>query len=401
MRRPIASTLLWCALSLSCQRGDPWAPCRESPVQFSGNAPRCATPACRACEAQLDETWRARTDPAKRTEFRIQFLRASADARDRFVDKRHPDGTFAFEHCTVGTVRGASCAMFSPVCVGFFAQALRSGDTPVAQRIQMNIAVDRACEAPRRALVEQLSSQRVRRQLPNLHLAALAVLAPTADQSERQEEFGRFIRETREPVARAIAVGHLAALAVLAPTADQAERQEEFGRFIRETREPVARAIAEALGAPDTPADLDPVVVRRGLRAYCVDLLAHSAAGIPFACGVPLARLATHPEYPREFGETWDALRAASTGASRGVIDRVLDIVATQATPATAVMQQLDGMAPIAVVEGYRRAVALPGVTPGAAAALRERLDRMGGLVAPAPAAPPVDSASCGGGPAA
>ncbi len=374
MRRPIALATLWCALSLSCQRGDPWTPCHASPVQFSGNAPRCTTPACRACEAQLDETWRARNDPAKRTEFRLQFMRASADARDRFVDKRRPDGPFAFEHCTAGTVRGASCAMFSPVCVGFFARALRSGDTPVARRTQMNIAVDRACEAPRRALIEQLSVCEA-----NLGVAGCA-----------------------DANCRDCMVGHLAALAVLAPTADQTERQEEFERFIRGTREPVARAIAEALGAPDTPADLDPVVVRRGLRAYCVDLLTHSAAGIPFACGVPLARLATHPEYPREFGETWDALRAASAGASRGVVDRVLDIVATQATPAAAVMQQLDAMAPIAVVEGYRRAVGLPGVTPGAAAALRERLDRMGGVVAPTPAAPAaVEAASCGGGPAA
>lgn len=373
MRRPIARNLLWFALALSCQRGDPWAPCRESPVQFSGAAPRCATPACRACEAQLDEVWRARNDPAKRTEFRVHFMRSSADARDRFVEKRRPDGPFTYEHCTAGVERGASCAMFSPTCVGFFARALRSGDTPVAQRTQMNLAVDRACEPPRRALLEQLSACEPYQGADGCTSAG----------------------------CRDCMIGHLAALSLLAPTADQADRAEGFRRFVRETGDPVARAIAEALGAPDTPADLDPVVVRRGLRAYCTDLLAHSAAGIPFACGLPLARLATHPEYPREFGETWEALRSASVGAARGVVDRVLDVVVTQATPAPAVMQQLDAMPPTSVVEGYRRAVGLPSVTPGASAALRERLDRMGGLVAPPAPIPAAGPASCGGGPTA
>lgn len=372
-RPPLAPLFLSCALALSCQRGDPWAPCRESPVQFTGTAPRCATPACRACEAQLDETWRARSDPAKRTEFRVHFMRSSADARDRFVEKRRPDGPYAYEHCTAGVERGASCAMFSPTCVGFFARALRSGDTPVAQRTQMNLAVDRACEPPRRALLEQLGAC-----APDLGAHGCG-----------------------DANCRDCTVGHLAALSLLAPTADQPDRSEGFRRFVRETPQPVARAIAEALGAPDTPADLDPVVVRRGLRAYCTDLLAHSAAGIPFACGLPLARLATHPEYPREFGETWEALRGASIGAARGVVDRVLDVVAAQATPTPAVMQALDAMPPTSVVEGYRRAVGLPSITPGANAALRERLERMGGLVAPPAPAPEAGPASCGSGPAA
>lgn len=372
MRPPLIALLLTSSLSLSCQRADPWAPCRETAVQFSGSAPACTTPACRACEAQLDEVWGARRDPAKRAEFRAHFMRSSADARDRFVAKRRPDGPFAYEHCTAGTVRGASCAMYSPTCVEVFARALRSGETTVPLRTQMNLAVDRACDAPRRELVRQLST--------------------CGDQPGAAG--------CTDSACRDCMVGHLAALSILAPTADQADRAEEFQALIRGTTDPVERAIAEVLGAPDTPVDLDPVVVRRGLRAYCVDLLAHSAAGIPFACHAPLGRLATHPEYAREFAEVWGALHGGSIGAVRGVLDRVLDALAAQATPAPELLQQLDAMRPAFVVEAYRRAAALPSVTPGAAAALRERLDRMGPVVAPAAPAPPPSDAACGGGPA-
>jgi hypothetical protein len=367
--------LLGLGLVVSCTRGDPWAPCRESPVGFSATPPRCATPACLACAAQLDETWRARRDPARRADFRVNFMRASADARDRFVEKTRPDGSFAYEHCTAGVVRGATCAGLSPTCVEVFARALRSGDTPVAQRTQMNLAVDRACDAPRRALVDRLGSCD-----PDLGPAGCATGA-----------------------CRDCTAGHLAALSILAPTADQADRAEAYAGFIRGTPEVVARAIAEALGAPDAPVDLDPVVVRRGLRAYCVDLLGHSAAPLPFSCHAQVALLLTHPEYTREFAETWDALRRAPYPSFAGVFDRVLGVVALQSTPALAVLGQLDRVAPSSAVEGYRRAVSLPGVTPAAAAALRERLDRIGNVAppaaTPAPAAPA--GASGGGGAAA
>jgi hypothetical protein len=53
------------------------------------------------------------------------------------------------------------------------------------------------------------------------------------------------------------------------------------------------------------------------------------------------------------------------------------------------VLQQIDQLPPAAVVDGYRRAVSLPGITPAAAAALRERLDRIGNV----PAAPSTGTA--------
>lgn len=372
MRNPLASSLLLLlGLSVSCKPGDPWAPCRESPVDLSGALPRCATPACLACAAQLDETWRARRDPARRAEFRANFMRSSADARDRFVATTRPDGPFAYEHCTAGTVRGASCAMLSATCVDVFARALRSGETPVARRTQMNLAVDRACEAPRRALVERLKTCR-----PDLGGPGCAT-GPCRD----------------------CTAGHLAALSLLAPAADQGDREEALRGFVRETPEVVARAIAEALGAPDAPVDLDPVVVRRGLRTYCVDLLGHSAGALPFSCHAQASMLLTHPEYTREFAETWEALRRAPYASFQGVFDRVLQTLATQPTPAPAVLQQLDRMPAAAAAEGYRRAVLLPGITPAAAAALRERLDRAGNVgPAPATGTPPAPMGATGRG---
>jgi hypothetical protein len=375
MRASLSPWLLGLGLLVSCTRGDPWAPCRESPVAFSANPPRCESPACRACAAQLDESWRARRDPDRRAEFRVNFMRASADARDRFVEKTRPGGSFAYEHCTVGTVRGASCAGLSPSCIDEFARALRSGDTSVAQRTQMNLAVDRACDAPRRALVAHLNT-------------CESDLGPTGCATD---------------ACRSCTAGRLAALALLAPAADQPERVEAFASFIRETPEVVARAIAEALGAPDAPVDLDPVVVRRGLRAYCVDLLGHSAAPLPFSCPAHVAALLTHPEYAREFAETWDALRRAPYASFAGLFDRVLGAVALQATPAAAVLQQLDRVVPSSAVEGYRRAVLLPGITPAAAAELRERLDRIGNVAPPVavPIVLPAPSAGASGGGAA
>ncbi|MDB4930218.1 MAG: hypothetical protein JWM10_2702 [Myxococcaceae bacterium] len=368
MRASPLPWLLGIGLLVSCTRGDPWAPCREAPVGFSATPPRCETPACRACAAQLDETWRARREPARRAEFRVNFMRASADARDRFVEKTRPDGPFAYEHCTASTVRGASCAGLSATCVDVLARDLRSGDTPVAQRTQMNLAVDRACDAPRRALVGRLATCE-----PDLGPAGCAT------------------HDCRDCTA-----GHLAALSLLAPTADQADRAEAFAGLVRGTPELVARAIAEVLGAPDAPVDLDPVVVRRGLRAYCVDLLEHSTAPLPFSCHAQVAVLLTHPEYTREFAETWEAMRRAPYASFAAVFDRVLGAVALQPTPSAAVLQQLDRVSPAAAVEGYRRAVLLPGITPAAAAALRERLDRIGNVAPPSAAPPPPTAPSSG-----
>jgi hypothetical protein len=374
MRSSFAPWLLGLGLAVSCKPVDPWATCRESPVAFSSSLPRCATPGCLACASQLDETWRARRDPPRRAEFRVNFMRASADARDRFVEKTRPDGPFAYEHCTAGTVHAASCAMLSPTCVEVFASALRSGQTPVAQRTQMNLAVDHACEAPRRALIERL-----RTCAPELGPAGCSTDA-----------------------CRDCTVGHIAALSLLAPTADQPDQTEGFQAFIRQTPEVVARAAAEALGSPDAPVDLDPVVVRRGLRAYCVDLLGHSAAALPFACHAQVAMLLTHPEYTREFSETWEALRRAPYETFRPVFDRVLGAVARDEHPAIMVLQQLDQLPPASVVDGYRRALLLPGITPDAAAALRERLDRIGNVTAPpstgaAPTPPPAEPSGGGG----
>ena len=361
MRRAFACWLLCLGSLLSCKHDDPWATCREAPVAFSATLPQCLHPACRACAEHLDETWRARQDPTRRAEFRVHFMRSSADARDRFVEKSRPDGTFAYEHCTAGIVQGASCAMFSATCVRVFSSALRSGNTTVAQRTQMNLAVDHACEAPQQAIIERLRR-----------------CEPDAD-----------VGHCTTDACRDCTAGHLAALSLLAPSADQSGRAEAFQSFIRNTPENIARTIAEILGAPDAPVDLDPVVVHRGLRAYCVDLLGHSHTTLPFSCTAPVAMLLTHPEYTREFAETWEALRRSPYPSFQGVFDRVLRTLAQQTTPATELLQQIDRVTPAAAAESYRRAVLLPGITPAAASALRERLDRIGNVAAPLPPPPP------------
>lgn len=97
-------------------------------------------------------------------------------------------------------------------------------------------------------------------------------------------------------------------------------------------------------------------------------------------------------------------MRRAPYPTFRPLFDRVLGAVAREDHPAIMVLQQIDRLPPAAVVDGYRRAVSLPGITPAAAAALRERLDRIGDVPAPpstGTAPPTTPSEPSGGGGAA
>ncbi len=349
-------------LVAGCSRPDPWAPCRDGDPGFGANT--CFGPSCDACQRQLHAAWDRRSTPAGRADFHVHFLRSSAGARDRFVREMQPPDDLVLQHCTVGPVRGASCAALPETCVAYFDRALRSGATSVPLRTQMNLAVDAACEAPRNALVTRLGACG----------DGLDVDGCTSDG------------------CRACTAGRLAALALLAPAADQPERRDAFDAFVRGTPEPVARTIAESLGAPDAPVDLDPVVVRRGAFAYCVDLLGHSARALPYACGSRLGTLLTHPEYARDFPRAWGALEAAAAPAAVPTVDVVVDLLARDASPSAAVLARLDALPPARVVAALRRAVDAPTTTPAAAAALRARLERLRGVaptLLPTPAPPP------------
>ncbi len=174
----------------ACDKPDPWASCREADPGFGANL--CVGPSCDACQRRLHAAWDRRTTPAGRADFHVHFLRASAGARDRFVREVQPPDDLVLQHCTVGPARGATCATLPESCVAYFDRALRSGDTPVTVRTQMNLAIDAACEAPRSALVMRLGAcpdglagdgcnDGPCRACAAGRLAALALIAPTAD----------------------------------------------------------------------------------------------------------------------------------------------------------------------------------------------------------------------------
>lgn len=358
MHHPLRA-LLCSVFLVACGRPDPWEPCATSllPPGMQSRVAPC-TGDCARCGDQLARSWRGRSDPSQAAALRLHYLRAPAPARDRFLTATHADGVTAWEHCTVGLAPGATCAAFTPLCQTVLAEGLRAAETSLEWRTQMNVAVSRACDASRDAIVAQM-----RRCDP-------VDPARTCD----------------APSCLACAAGHLAALTVLAPRAENPESIERLEGLVRDTPAPVARRIVESLGSPDAPADIEPVVVQRGLRHYCFSLVS-SGSLPPFACRATFVRFLTHTEYP-DAARAWEALRVASPEARSQLLDALLTQLCREPTLPPEVLTRLR---PYATGDGlpvFARVMSRATTTDAAYAALRGWMQSVG--VAPAQVPPVV-----------
>ncbi len=387
-RRSLLTIVAWISLSLAgCAKPDPWSVCRGiGPAGLRAQPPACEGAACRACAAQLERAWRERADPVQHNALRARFMGVAADAREAFLTRAQPDAPYAYEHCTASLAQGATCAAWSPYCVGVVARGLRAGDTTLAQRAQYDLAVARACPAAKDALVTALVAR----------CDGVAEGTPCEG-----------------PPCVSCMAGHLAAMSVLAPAADQDVGAGAMRAVVEATPEPVTRAIAETLGAPDAPADLETVVVQRSLRAYCFSLVARSASSPPYACSAVMARFLSHDEY-QDAPRAWASLERARPAVRGAVLDALLVEAVRGATVTDSLARHLGALPREGTHEAIARAMILPLTTDGAYAALRELLVRGGvtgaalppvnlpsGAVSPARVAPAVPTpqppASSGG----
>lgn len=284
VRRPLGalealgvSGVLGLVFVSGCKVPDPWAACRTAgPVGFEASASNCTSPACAQCAQSLDEAWHDRREPGHTAVFRLQFMRAAANAREAFCKKNNPDGSYAYEHCTAGLAPGARCAAYGSHCIALFSRALRSGETTLSQRVQLDLAASQACPSARDALVEDLT------------------------------RCGRIPDgPCTSAVCRDCVAGTIAAASVLAPRSTDPDVAPSFRATVDSTPEPVARALIEALGGPEPPADVDPVVVARSARAWCLSLLERSRQSPPFTCFRVVGQTLNSPR-ATDFTRAWN-----------------------------------------------------------------------------------------------
>jgi hypothetical protein len=357
------SPLIFVVAALACTRPDPWAPCRAlGPIGFSASPASCDEPACRACVAALTDAWGRRADRAAADAFRVRFMSVAAGAREAFAVAAHPDGTYPYEHCTAGVAPSSRCAALSPYCVGVIRDGLVEGRTSLAARGSLVRAATGACPAARAAMVERLTA-----------CAPIAAGDPCDGGA-----------------CAACVAGRLAASSVLAPEADAPEGDAAFDAMVNATPEPVSRAVAEALGAPDAPADLETVVVQRALRRYCFALVARSAAPPPYACNGVMVRFLTHADYG-DSGRAWEALGVATAAVRGSALDALLLEAARAPTIDAAVMGRLRALPAEGTLDALQRGLRGAAVTDGAYADLRRELERRGVTAA---ALPPVNRPS-------
>ncbi len=305
----------------------------------------------------LEGVWGARAEPSQRAAFRARFMTVSSDARDAFVARARPDGTFPFEHCTAGTRPGASCAGYSSYCVGVIGRGLRAGETTMAERAQYNLAASKACPTARAALVESLASP----------------CDPAV--TDARCEGG--------PCAACIG-SRLATMTVLAPLAEEERGSAMLRAVVDATPESAARSIAETLGAPEPPSDLETVVVQRSLRRYCFSLVARSASPPPYACGAVMNRFLTHDDFS-DASLAWDALSRARSTVRGAVLDGLLVDAVRAPTLSASLASQLRALPHEGTTDAILRAMNLPTASDGAYQALRVTLVQSGvtGLVLP------------------
>jgi hypothetical protein len=313
----VVAVALCAALLAGCRKRDPWTLCRGDPG-FRSATPTCTDDTCRGCSAVLELTWRQRARPSQEARFRGRFMSAPADAREDFVARMRPDGSYPLEHCTAGLAHRASCAGYSPLCTAVLALALRDTTLAVGQRRVVTMSAEQGCPAARHAITE-----------------ALGRCEPVSDQGACES-----------PACNSCEVGRLAALSVLAEHAEEDAARGELQALVDSTPEPVSRALAEALGDPTPPADLEPRSVQVGLRFWCFHLVATSASAPPYGCNVLLTRHLSHPEWST-FSQGWGAVIRARPDVRSAVLAVLFTAATRPDTPgllSTPVLDQLAGL---------------------------------------------------------
>lgn len=285
------------ALELGCGQRDPWVACRESGASgFRAQSPACRTDECVRCVATLERAWEGRADARIAGQFRTNFMRASADARDVFIARKHPDARYVMEHCTAGLASGASCAGYTAGCVDALSDALRSGETGLEARRIDTLAAQQACPSSRALILARLT-----------HCEGVSATGGCASEE-----------------CRVCVGGHIAALTVSAPSTRRVSEPGEFHDLLEATPEPVARAVVEALGGDNAPDDVEPQVAQRGLRGYCIALVRRAATPPPFGCNEIMRRYLTQPGLLDE-----DAALEALTEARADVRGPLLSLAIT------------------------------------------------------------------------
>jgi hypothetical protein len=288
--------------------------------------------------SELSALWARRAEAPARAAFRQRFMRASADARDEFARAQRPDGAYPLEHCTAGLAPGSSCATYSPYCVAVLGDALRSGETPMRWRVQIDVAVGKSCDRSRDEVLQRLR-----------------VCAPFADTAACESA-----------ACTSCLAGHIAALTVLAPVIDNPDRLEQFVALVDATPELLARATVDALGAPDPPADVEPQVAQRAVRHHCMSLLRRSATPPPMACDARLASLLREPTYA-DFERAWTAVLGARPEVRGSTVDALLRGLAQGRSLPEALRLRLRALPATERAEALRRVLSRavdPGVLP-------------------------------------
>lgn len=350
------------ALAPGCGRGRRAVPaCDHGAPGFTAYPAACTHADCRACVSELSALWARRAEAPARAAFRQRFMRASADARDELARAQRLDGEYPLEHCTAGLAPGSSCATYSPYCVAVLSDALRSGETPMRWRVQLDVAVGKSCDRSRDEILQRLR-----------------VCAPFPDATSCESA-----------ACTTCLAGHIAALTVLAPVIDNPDRLEQLVALVDATPELLARATVDALGAPDPPADVEPQVAQRAVRHHCMALLRRSATPPPMACDARLASLLREPTYA-DFERAWAAMLTARPEVRGATLDALLRSLAQGRSLPDALRPHLRALPAAERAVALRRVLsraADPAVLPALQAELT--LAAPGEPLPPAPTTPP------------
>lgn len=341
--------LCWLAVA-SCGQRDPWAPCREGGASgFRAQPPSCRSNDCVQCVATLERAWEGRSDGRIQSQFRMNFMRSSTDARDVFIQRKHPDAALVLQHCTAGLAPGASCAGYSEGCVNALSDAIASGETSVDARRVDTLAAQQACTGPRGQILSRLT---------------------------RCEGVSATDR-CNTPACQACVAGYIAALTVSAPGAGRLSEGGEFRDLVERTPEPVARAVVEALGGENAPDDVEPQTAQKGVRAYCITLVRSASTAPPFNCNDILRRYLTQTGLADE-DAALDALTAARADVRGPILAATLAATAREATTPTPLMQRLQTLPPEGTLGAVLDAMRSPVLSDGQYTALRALLVQRG-----------------------
>lgn len=135
---------------------DPWSACANAgPVEYGEQTAACTTASCRQCASTLSQAWRDRQQPQWRGKFEARFLRSSVGAREVAIQQAHPEGEFAFQHCTAAKASGARCAAYSDACGTLLAESL-STTADESHRDAARAAFRNACPSAQGAVIRVL-----------------------------------------------------------------------------------------------------------------------------------------------------------------------------------------------------------------------------------------------------